>query len=180
MEKWKLLLEEKVALAANKCARNWAIRAWRMCWQAKSAAIWRAVIRLPAPEFASGRQLLLYTPTVKEVTTHGLIRQLPAMSRELLAPFSKRRHNDTLLPALQDFDADLAIGKFGILEPDPRGQCDRATSRRNRCCAGARVGVRRNGGIVWAAWIVGLLLRPLAGSKTSGVKIALAFDFQRH
>src|SRR5438552_133570 len=58
---------------------------------------------------------MCYVSKDNEIETHGLIRQLLAMGRQVLVPaFAGNAYR---LAELRDFDADLVKGKFGILEP---------------------------------------------------------------
>jgi len=83
--------------------------------RAKSAAIWERLSVLG--EFASATMLLVYVSTGNEVDTHGLIRQLLAMGRHVCVPRFEPATQRYVASELRDFDADLAAGKFGILEP---------------------------------------------------------------
>jgi len=139
--------------------------------RAKSAAIWERLSVMP--EFASATRLLLYISTMREVDTHGLIRQLLAMGRELSVPYFEAATQRYIASALRDFDADLATGKFGILEPKPEavrpaisGEIDAAMVPG---LAFDETGNRLGRGL-------GHFDRLLR--QTSGVKIAVAFDFQ--
>jgi 5-formyltetrahydrofolate cyclo-ligase len=78
-----------------------------------SAAVWERLAMLP--EFALAAGIGAYVSTGTEIETHGLIRQLLAMGRSVGAPvFDGGRYR---LGLIQDFDADLVVGEFGILEP---------------------------------------------------------------
>ncbi len=80
--------------------------------RAHSAAVWERLAVLPA--FAAARCVCAYVSTGPEIETHGLIRQLLALGRRVCVPAFAGEY----VPAqINDFDADLANGKFGILEP---------------------------------------------------------------
>lgn len=85
--------------------------------RAKSADMWERLSVLG--EFTSATRLLVYVSAGHEADTHGLIRQLLAMGRNVCVPrfdIAKQRY---VASELRDFDADLATGKFEILEPKP-------------------------------------------------------------
>src|ERR1700691_6451206 len=107
--------QEKVALRKQMRAQLDGQNAANV--RAKSAAMWERLSVIP--EFAGARRFFLYISTMKEVDTHGLIRQLLAMGRELFVPCFETATQRYVTSALRDFDADLATGKFGILEPTP-------------------------------------------------------------
>src|SRR5579871_3995240 len=81
----------------------------------KSAAIWERLSVLS--EFASAKCLLVYVSRESEVDTHGLIRQLLAMGRQVCVPAFEPGRGQYIASAMYDFDADLTAGKYGILEP---------------------------------------------------------------
>jgi 5-formyltetrahydrofolate cyclo-ligase len=139
--------------------------------RAKSAAIWERLSVMP--EFAGARRLFLYISTMREVDTHGLIRQLLAMGRELSVPCFETATQRYIASALRDFDADLATGKFGILEPTPEA-IRPATSEEIDVALVPGLAFDETGNRLGRGW--GYFDRLLR--QTSGVKIALAFDFQ--
>jgi 5-formyltetrahydrofolate cyclo-ligase len=131
--------------------------------RAHSAAVWERLSVLPA--FASANVVMTYVSKESEIETHGLIRQLLALGRQVCVPaFDGRAYR---LSQLRDFD-ELTVGKFGILEPKlgPAMEPDALlvpglAFDRN----GNRLGRGRG--------VFDALLRP-----ARGVKIALAHDFQ--
>jgi 5-formyltetrahydrofolate cyclo-ligase len=139
--------------------------------RAKSAAIWERLSVMP--EFAGATRLFLYISTMKEVDTHGLIRQLLAMGRELSVPCFETATQRYVASALHDFDVDLVTGKFGILEPSPEAIRPVASEEIDVTLvpglAFDETGNRLGRGLGY----FDRLLR-----QTGGVKIALAFDFQ--
>jgi 5-formyltetrahydrofolate cyclo-ligase len=131
--------------------------------RAHSAAVWERLSVLPA--FAGAKSVMAYVSTGNEIETHGLIRQLLAMGQRVSVPAFAGEY----VPAeIRDFDEDLVGGKFGILEP--------------RTVIPAQPEV----------WLVPGLAFDVKGnrlgrgqghfdallSRASGVKIALAHDFQ--
>jgi 5-formyltetrahydrofolate cyclo-ligase len=80
--------------------------------RAHSTAVWERVAMLP--EFQTAKCICTYVSAGNEIETHGLIRQLLAVGRRVCVPAFVTRY----VPAeIKDFDADLAVGRFGILEP---------------------------------------------------------------
>jgi 5-formyltetrahydrofolate cyclo-ligase len=87
-----------------------------------SASVWERLAVLPA--FAQAKSVLIYVSTGAEIETHGLIRQLLALGRHVSVPAFDPAAGSYRPSPIDDFDADLAAGKFGILEPKPRApQC---------------------------------------------------------
>ena len=78
-----------------------------------SAAIWERLALVSAIDNAE--TFCVYVSTGTEVETHGLIRQLLARGREVCVPaFVQGRYVTAMI---DDFDADLQPGHWGILEP---------------------------------------------------------------
>jgi len=131
-----------------------------------SAAAWEQLAVLPA--FAGARAVMAYVSTDREIETHGLIRQLLAMGRQVCVPAFVGEY----VPAeIRDFDAEMTQGQFDILEPRS---------------------VRRVPVETPEAWLVPGLAFDVSGNRLGrgrgffdallraarGVKIALAHDFQ--
>jgi 5-formyltetrahydrofolate cyclo-ligase len=158
------VVEQKIALRDRIRSRLAQLSAAEV--RAHSAAIWE---RLPLLEdFKTANCISAYVSTGNEIETHGLIRQLLAMGRCVCVPaFVNGTYR---LCELRDFDADLALGKFGILEPKLSGASATAPG----------------------ALLVPGLAFDLAGNRlgrglgcfdailrdATGTKIALAHDFQ--
>ncbi len=83
----------------------------------QSAAITNSLLRLP--EIVSANCVLIYVSHGKEVETHQIIRHLIALGKQVCVPNYDDSSKKYLASKLQDFDADLAKRKFGILEPRP-------------------------------------------------------------
>jgi 5-formyltetrahydrofolate cyclo-ligase len=130
-----------------------------------SARVWERLAVLS--QFATAPRIGAYVSAGPEIDTHGLIRQLLAMGRQVGVPaFDGKQYR---LAAVQDFDADLVAGKFGILEPKTSGTA-----------------------ILPDAWLVPGLAFDANGNRLGrgrgyfdallrgarGVKFALAHDFQ--
>jgi len=139
--------------------------------RARSAAIWERLSVLR--EFVIARRLLVYVSTVHEVDTHGLIRQLLAMGRQVCVPRFKTATQGYAASELHDFDTELTTGKFGILEPKPEAVRPAAFDQIGAVLvpglAFDETGNRLGRGLGHFDRLLG---------PTSGVKIALAFDFQ--
>src|ERR1051325_5676096 len=107
--------QEKVAVRERMRARLAGQSAADV--RAKSAAIWERLSVVG--DFAGAARSLVYVSMGNEVDTHGLIRQLLAMGRHVCVPRFETGRQRYVASELRDFDADLATGKFGILEPKP-------------------------------------------------------------
>jgi len=133
--------------------------------RADSAAIWERLAVLP--QFNGAQFIGAYVSVGGEIDTHGLIRQLLAMGRQVGVPaFDGKRYR---LEAVRDFDADLTEGNFGILEPKSTGTAMQPD-----------------------VWLVPGLAFDVNGNRlgrgrgyfdallrhANGVKVALAHDFQ--
>ena len=139
--------------------------------RAKSAAIWERLSVLG--DFAGATRLLVYVSTGKEVDTHGLIRQLLAMGRHVYVPRFETEKQRYVASELHDFDADLATGRFGILEPKPEAIRPAAPDQIGAVLvpglAFDETGNRLGRGM-------GYFDRLLQQAR--GTRIAMAFDFQ--
>jgi 5-formyltetrahydrofolate cyclo-ligase len=139
--------------------------------RAKSAAIWERLSILK--EFTTTARLLVYVSTGNEVDTQGLIRQLLAMGRQVCVPRFEPATEHYAASELQDFDAELTTGKYGILEPKPGVirpvALDQIDATLVPGLAFDETGNRLGRGSGHFDRLLG---------RTSGVKIALAFDFQ--
>lgn len=138
---------------------------------AKSAAIWERLSVLG--EFTNAKRLLAYVSAGSEVDTHGLIRQLLAMGRNVCVPQFEITKKYYVASELRDFDADLAAGEFGILEPKPEAIRPAASDQIDAALvpglAFDETGNRLGRGM-------GYFDRLL--QEVHGTRIALAFDFQ--
>lgn len=138
---------------------------------AKSAGIWERLSVLS--EFTGAKRLLVYVSAGSEVDTHGLIRQLLAMERNVCVPRFDVAKQHYVASELRDFDADLTAGKFGILEPTPEAIRPAASDQIDAALvpglAFDETGNRLGRGM-------GYFDRLL--QEVRGTRIALAFDFQ--
>jgi 5-formyltetrahydrofolate cyclo-ligase len=160
--------QKKVALREQMRVRLAGLNATDV--RAKSAAIWERLSVLG--EFTSATMLLVYVSTGNEVDTHGLIRQLLAMGRHVCVPRFDPAAQRYVACGLRDFDADLATGKFGILEPRPEAICPAADQVGAAVVPGLafdETGHRLGRGM-------GYFDRLL--QEVQGTRIAMAFDFQ--
>ncbi len=133
--------------------------------RAHSAAVWERLSVLPA--LAGADCVMVYVSTGQEIETHGLIRQLLAMGRRVCVPAFVGEY----VPAeIHDFDADLARGKFGILEP--KSPATVSEQPEVWLVPGLAFDVKGNR-LGRGRGFFDALLR-----RASGVKIALAHDFQ--
>jgi 5-formyltetrahydrofolate cyclo-ligase len=138
---------------------------------AKSAAIRGQCFLLP--EFAAADWVFAYVSRGHEVATRGLIEQLLVTGKHVCVPKYDEPTRQYVASELRDFDRELVKGKFGILEPSSEA-------------------VRRVGpGKLDALLVPGLAFDQKGNrlgrglgffdrilQKTTGVKLALAYDFQ--
>ena len=138
---------------------------------AKSAAIWERLSVLP--EFAGAARWLIYVSKGTEVDTHGLIQQLLALGRRVCVPKFDTSKQAYVASALHDFTADLAMGRFGILEPRLEAMRPTAGDQIDAALvpglAFDKTGNRLGRGM---GYFDSLL------QEVRGTKIALAYDFQ--
>jgi len=161
--------QEKVALRKQMSARLAGQSAADV--RAKSAAIWERLSVLR--EFAGAVRPLVYVSQAPEVDTHGLIRQLLAMGRNVCVPWFDVASGRYAAAGLRDFDTELATGRFGILEPKPGAIRPAAADQIDVVLAPGlafdETGNRLGRGM-------GYFDRLL--QETRGTRVALAFDFQ--
>lgn len=126
---------------------------------------------LSLPEVQQAGTIFCYLSFGNEVATHALLRYWLADGRRVLVPVFDIEHRCYRPSVLRDLDHDLAVGRFGILEPKtsapPEGHADVAIVPGlafDAVCH--RLGFGK-----------GYYDRML--SEFAGVKIGLAFDCQR-
>ncbi len=139
--------------------------------RAKSAAIWERLSVVK--EFAAAMRLLVYVSTGNEVDTQELIRQLLAMGRQVYVPRFDPTIQSYAVSELHDFDTELMTGRFGILEPKPEAVRVVALDQINAALVPGLAFDETGNRLGRGLGHFDRLLR-----QTSGVKIALAFDFQ--
>src|SRR5262245_12621643 len=90
--------------------------------RASSAAVMERLAVLPV--FAAAKAVFVYVSFGHEIETHGLIRQLLALGRQVGIPAFHTHRQEYDASELLDFDADLKVtGKMKLLEP--REECVR-------------------------------------------------------
>ena len=139
--------------------------------RAKSAAIWERLTGVK--QFAAAMRLLVYVSTGSEVDTQGLIRQLLALERQVCVPHFDATTQSYAASELRDFDAELTRGRFGILEPKPEAVRAVVLDQLNAALVPGLAFDETGNRLGRGLGHFDRLLR-----HTSGVKIALAFDFQ--
>jgi len=139
--------------------------------RAKSAAIWERLSVLS--DFTGATRLLIYISKETEVDTHGLIRQLLAMGRQVCVPCFEPAKQQYVASELRDFDADLVAGKFGILEPKPEAIRPAAPDQIDAVLAPGLAFDETGNRLGRGKGFFDRLLH-----EVRGVRIALAFDFQ--
>jgi 5-formyltetrahydrofolate cyclo-ligase len=126
-----------------------------------------------APAFVKARELLVYVSTGHEVSTHALIREMLASGRRVSVPFYHTVARRYVAYRILDFDADLAPGSFGILEPRPEPRhatpFDRFDAVLVPGLAFDAAGHRLGRGMGYFDHIL---------SDTRGARIGLAYDLQ--
>lgn len=74
------------------------------------------------PEVENARIVATYVSKEREVDTHKLIKYFLENCKEILVPFVKGK--ELLFSQIYDFDKDLELGCFGILEPKNKKPTD--------------------------------------------------------
>lgn len=137
----------------------------------KSATIWERLSVLP--EIASAEWLLVYVSAGNEVDTRGLIEQFLALGKRVCVPKFDEAAEQYIASELRDFHAELAEGKFKILEPKPEAIRPIESARLQALLipglAFSNTGNRLGRGLGYFDRIL---------RTAPGTKIALAYDFQ--
>lgn len=130
--------------------------------------IFERVIGLP--EFGEAESVLSYASMTREVGTHNLIRHCLLVGKTVCVPAFDRERKLYFAVAIEDFDRDLGLGYYGILEPrDAKPTTKHADLAVVPGLAFDRAGDRLGRG-------KGYFDALLRGFR--GVKVGLAFDFQ--
>jgi len=85
--------------------------------QRKSKAIEARLFSLAA--FVAARSVALFVSFRSEVLTESIIREALAFSKAVAVPITDFARKQLILSRIIDYDADLAPGTWGILEPKP-------------------------------------------------------------
>jgi len=137
----------------------------------KSAAIWERCISLP--KLTDADWVLAYVSRGREVATHELIKQLLATGKHVCVPKFDKPTRQYIASELCDFDKELVKGQFGILEPGAEVVRRVDYARLNVLLvpglAFDKTGNRLGRGMGFFDHIL---------HNTTGVKLALAYDFQ--
>jgi|ERR1051326_7201695 5-formyltetrahydrofolate cyclo-ligase len=130
--------------------------------------IFERVVRLT--EFERARSVLSFVSMAREVGTHNLIRHCLLAGKKVCVPAFDRERKRYFTVAIEDFDRDLSLGHYDILEPCAAKPTDMQADIAfvpglafDKC--GNRLG---RGKGYFDALLTGF----------HGVKVALAFDFQ--
>ncbi len=110
------IAEAKRALRAEIRARERALDPGRK--EESSAAICRALAALP--QFAAAKIVLAYRGLAREIDTRAFLRETLAQGKTLLLPRCEPERALALC-VVNDLDADLTPGVFGI--PEPKRSC---------------------------------------------------------
>jgi 5-formyltetrahydrofolate cyclo-ligase len=136
-----------------------------------SAAVWERLSVL-AP-FASAEWLLAYVSIGHEVDTQGLIRQLLALGKRLCVPKFDEAGQRYVASELLDFDSELAVRRFKILEPKPEVVRHVESARIDALLVPGLAFDKRGNRLGRGMGFFDAILRDARGAK-----IALAHDFQ--
>jgi len=84
----------------------------------KSYRIKERLFRLP--EFINARTILFYVSTKDEVKTESMIKSALEYGKRVVVPISDLKERILHLSEIKDFDNELELGTFNILEPKER------------------------------------------------------------
>lgn len=89
---------------------------------AKSAQIQKLLFELP--EFTRAKIIAFYVAkqASREVETERMIKESLRIGKHVLVPIVDKVTKKVLFSELRDYDSELALGAFGILEPKPSCQ----------------------------------------------------------
>ena len=136
----------------------------------RSEAVERRLLALP--EYAAAGSVMVYVSKRGEVCTHDLIRRALADGKRVAAPVAVTATRTLMLGPVDDFEADLVRGKYGVLEPTRTG-VDVADID---LFVVPGTAFDRDGNRLGSGWgYFDKLLGDLPGDRT---KVGLAFDFQ--
>ena len=127
------------------------------------------------PEFSEAKRISSYIAKGGEVRTEILIREMLSEWKNVLVPFIEEGSNNLRFSELRDFDEDLKVGRFGILEP-------RRESR--RITQGLDVDIVIVPGIAWTpdgfriGYGKGYYDKYLAALNRNILTIGLSYEFQ--
>jgi 5-formyltetrahydrofolate cyclo-ligase len=85
--------------------------------QKKSAVIQSRLLSLP--QFIAARTVAMFVSCRSEVLTEPIIRTSLSLGKVTALPITDLARKQLILSRITDFDADLAPGTWGILEPKP-------------------------------------------------------------
>ena len=107
----KIAIREKFKLLRMRLSREEVL--------AKSAQIQKQLFELP--EFMRSNTIAFYVAkqSSREVETEQMIKKSLQMGKRVLVPIVDRAAGKVLFSELRDYDSELALGTFGILEPKP-------------------------------------------------------------
>lgn len=83
-----------------------------------SGAVMKNVIS--SSEYRDSKVIATYVAKNDEVRTEGIIRRSLAQGKRVLVPVSQPDSTSLIFSELHDFDRELALGHFGVLEPVAR------------------------------------------------------------
>lgn len=83
--------------------------------RSKSELILKRLFNLP--EFKKAKTILFYVAIRSEVRTEQMIKQALKQGERVVVPISDVKERKLILSELKDFDGELELGTFNILEP---------------------------------------------------------------
>ncbi len=145
---------------------------------AKSAQIQKQLFELP--EFTRAKTLAFYVAkqASREVETEQMIKDSLLMGKHVLVPIVDKAARKVLFSELRDYDSELALGAFGILEPKP--SCRRLISAHESdliIVPGVAFDLRGHR-FGYGGGYFDKLLREVASTKPSLPFVGLAFELQ--
>lgn len=136
----------------------------------RSAAVEKRLLALP--EYDAADSVMIYVSKAGEVSTRGLIRRALADGKRVAAPMAVPATRSLILGPVHDFEADLARGRYGVLEPTRTG----VDAAEIDLFIVPGTAFDREGNRLGSGWgYFDRLLGSLPGGRT---KVGLAFDFQ--
>lgn len=83
----------------------------------KSVKIQKRLFSLP--EFEQAKIVSFYVAKENEVQTEQMIKDAIRMGKRVLVPITDKQSGRLVFSELRDYDAELELGAFGVLEPKP-------------------------------------------------------------
>ena len=127
------------------------------------------------PEFVSAGTVMFFISFRSEVMTEGMIKGALALGKRVVVPVTDLDHRRLILSALEDFERDLAVSTYGILEPKREKVKEVRAEELDLIIAPGSVFDERGGRIGYGGGYYDELLGRVSGET---LVAALAFQFQ--